>query len=376
MKTPVSGHCDSRFESVRDAFVANFDQHGEVGARVCVIAEGETVVDLWGGHTTAERVTPWSEDTLVNCMSVTKGIVALSAHLLHSRGLLDYDAPVATYWPAFAAAGKSEITVRQAMAHQASLAIIDSAVPGDIFDWDGFCDKIAAQSPNWSPCTNETYHSVTIGYITGELVRRIDGRPIQQFIREELATPLEADYYLGCTDEEIARIVPQIQNPANALMNGGLMNEKTLVQFTPFPEDPTVTLAPDYYRFGFPSGGGVAHAGGLARLFAPLAMEGSFNNIRLFSEETLRLMAEEQWNHDDSLFGNDFRVALGLLLNTPFNNWHREGNIGTAGAGGFCAFADPDNHLAFAYTPNRFTNGTGLGEEPDRLITATYAALQ
>ncbi|MEM8768922.1 MAG: serine hydrolase domain-containing protein [Pseudomonadota bacterium] len=375
MNKPIHGHCDATFEPLRQAFLANFLESGEIGARVCVIQDGQTVADLWGGYTAPDGTTEWSEETLVNCMSVTKGVVALAAHLLRERGLLDYDAPVADYWPEFAADGKCTISVREAMSHQASLAIIDSAEPGDILDWDRFVAKIAAQAPNWPPGTQESYHSVTIGYITGELVRRIDGRPIQRFIREELAEPLHADCFLGCTEEEIARIVPQLPNPANELMNGGLMNEQTLPQFVPFPEDPAFVLTPDYFRLGFPSGGGVAHAAGLARLFAPLASGGAFNGVQLYGDETLRLMAEEQWNHDDHLFGNDFRVALGLLLSTRFNDWGREGNVGTAGAGGFCAFADPENRLSFGYTPNRYSSGYGIGQEPERLIGAIYESL-
>ena len=376
MNVPLSGQCSNQFSAVEAAFAANFEHHGEIGARVSIIHEGETVVDLWGGHTTVERTTPWDADTLVNCMSVTKGVVALAAHRLRDRGLLDYDATVATYWPEFAAAGKDRITVRQAMSHQASLAIIDTAVANDILDGDGFVAKIAAQAPNWPPGTRETYHSVTIGYITGELVRRVDGRSVQQFIREELAGPLDADFFLGCRDDEIARIVAHIPNPANELMNGGLFNDKTRRQFVPFPENSAFATTPEYYRLGFPSGGGVGHANGLARLFAPLAHDGEFAGQRLFDAQTLELMAAEQWNHDDSMFGNDFRVALGLLLNTPFNDWQREGAIGTAGAGGFCAFADPRRRLSFAYTPNRFTSGAGLGDEPRRLISAMYASVE
>ncbi len=375
MKTPISGHCSDEFAAVREAFEENFASHGEIGARVAVVKDGETVLDLWGGHTTEARDIPFSDQTLINCMSVTKGVVALAAHLLRERGLLDYDAPVADYWPEFAAAGKEAITVRQAMSHQASLAIIETAKAGDILDWDGFVGKIAAQAPNWAPCANETYHSVTIGYITGELVRRIDGRSIQQFIREELAEPLGADYHLGCTDEEIERIIFQIPNPDNRLMNGGLINEDTAAQFAPFPEDQAFVFTPDYFKLGFPSGGGVAHGEALARLFAPLALGGEYNGVRLFGEETLKLMAEEQWNHDDSMFGNDFRVALGLLLNTPFNNWGREGNVGTAGAGGYCAFADPEHRFSFGYTPCRFTSGEGLGDEPLRLVNAIYESI-
>ncbi len=372
---PVSGNCIEKFSKVRDAFVDNFVSSGEVGARVAVIENGETVVDLCGGYREESRETLWDEETLVCCMSVTKGVVALAAHLLRERGLLDYNQFVSEYWPEFAQGGKENITVRQAMAHQASLAVIDSAEPGDALDWDLFTSKIAAQAPNWEPCTNETYHSVTIGYIIGELVRRIDGRNISTFVREELAGPLGADYILGCEDADLARVVPQIFNPDNELMAGGLLNEKTTSQFRPMPADPTFMGSDEFLKFGFPSGGGVSNALGLARLFAPLAQGGEHNGKTLFSDETIALMSEEQWYHDDSMFGNDFRVSLGLLLNTDFNDWGREGNVGTAGAGGYCAFSDSQNRLTFAYTPNRFTTGYGLGEEQKKLVNAMYECL-
>ena len=148
MNIPIHGHCADQFAPVRDAFVQNFAQRGEVGARVAIIRQGETVVDLWGGHTDQSCQQQWQDDTLVCTMSVSKGVVALCAHLLAARGLLDYDAPVVQYWPEFGAAGKSQITVRQAMSHQASLAIIDEAQPGDATDWETFTSKIAAQAPN------------------------------------------------------------------------------------------------------------------------------------------------------------------------------------------------------------------------------------
>jgi len=326
--SPIEGYCDDKFATVRDAFENNFKQSGEIGARVCVIQEGETVVDLLGGFVDAEKTTRWTADTLVCCISVTKGVVALAAHLLRERGQLDYDQPVAHYWPEFAANGKDAITVRQAMAHQASLAIIDNAEPGDAVDWDLFVSKIAAQAPNWAPCT----------------------------------------------DEDITRVAQHIPNADNELMTGGLINESTQNQFRPMPNDPAFLTSNEFLKIGFPSGGGVAHAEALARMFAPLALGGSYAGVTLYSEETLSLMCQQQWNHDDSLFGNDFRVALGLLLHTPFSDWVREGNVGTAGAGGFCAFADPDNRFSFGYTPNRYTNGYGLGDEPKRLMEAVYAA--
>ncbi|MEM6999445.1 MAG: serine hydrolase domain-containing protein [Pseudomonadota bacterium] len=365
----IHGHCADTFAPVKAAFAANFVEKGEVGARVAIIQRGETVVDLWGGHTDASRAQEWQENNLVCTMSVTKGVVALCAHLLASRGQLDYDQPVADYWPEFAAAGKEKITVRQAMSHQASLAIIDDAEPGDAADWLHFASKIAAQGPNWAVCTDETYHSVTIGYITGELVRRIDGRPIEQFIAEELAGPLEADFILGVDAADLGRVVRQINNPANELMNGGLINEQTAAMFAPLPvlKDPH-----DMVRMVFPSGGGVGHGLSLAKLFAPFANGGTYNGQQLFTPEVIAAASEQQWHHHDSMFGNDFRVALGLLLNIDFNYWGREGNVGTAGAGGYAAFADSENGISYGYTPNRFGTGAGLGEQHRALVDALY----
>ena len=372
LEAPIHGHCSTPFGKVKDAFVANFSDFGEVGARVAVIRDGEAVVDLWGGHTTESREAEWGADTLVCCMSVSKGITALAAHVLAERGLLNYDAPVARYWPEFAAAGKASITVREALSHRTSLGFIDSSEPGDALDWAAFTSKIAAQAPNWPPCTNETYHSVTYGYIVGEIVRRIDGRPIDRFIREELAEPLEADFILGCSDEDLERVVPQIFNPDNELMAGGLINEETLAMFRPLPEDPGFMASPDFVKAVFPSGSGVSNGLGMAKLMAPLAHGGEFNGVKLLSPRTIELASEEQWHHEDSVFGNDFRVSLGFLLDIPFNHWGREGNIGTAGGGGYTAFADPANRLSFGYSPNRFTSGSGLGRESRALIDAVY----
>ena len=306
-------------------------------------------------------------------MSVTKGVVALCAHLLASRGLLDYDKPVAEYWPDFAAQGKERISVRQAISHQASLAFIDDAEPGDAVNWEKFTRKIAVQKPNWAVASKETYHSVTIGYITGELVRRIDGRPIQQFIAEELAAPLDADFILGVDDQDFQRVVEQIPNPNNELINGGLVNEDTMSMYAPMPPD--IIGTKELTRFVFPSGGGVSNGLALAKLFAPFANGGEYNGVELFTAEIIAAASEEQWHHLDYKFGNDFRVALGLLLNIDFNYWGREGNVGTAGGGGYAAFADPLNGISYGYTPNRFNSGPGLGDQHRHLVNALYESL-
>ena len=373
---PISGICHDQFEELGAAFRSNFTERGEIGARVSVIKDGEIVVDLCGGYTTESKDQRWDEETLVCCMSVTKGVVALAAHVLAERGELDYDAAVSKYWPEFGQKGKSTLTVRQAMSHRVSLAIIDKAEPGDILDWDLFAAKIAAQEPNWEPLTNETYHSVTFGYIVGEIVRRIDGRSIQQFIREELAEPLGAEFILGCSNEDLARVVLPITNPESEMMaDGGMINERTAAMFAPYPDSQDPTGPIKLLTTGFPSGGGVSNALGIARLFSPLATGGKYNGVTLFSPDTIHLMSEEQWHKKDYLFGNEFRVALGLLLDCPHHYWGREGNIGSAGAGGYSVFADPKNGTSFGYTPNRYTSGPGLGDEERQLVNALYRCL-
>ena len=373
---PIHGVCPPAFTPVLDAFAANFATMGEVGARVTVLRDGETVVDLCGGHTTAARERAWDKRTLVCCMSVSKGVTALAAHLLADRGRLDYEAPVARYWPEFAQNGKQSITVRQALGHQASLGIIESAEPGDVLDWNRYVSKIAAQAPNWPPGTNECYHSLTYGFIIGEIVRRIDGRSIDGFIAAEIAAPLDADFILGCSDADLERVVAQIPNPDNELVSGGgLFNANTMRLFNGLPADPEFRNSPAWVKTVMPSGGGVSNALGLARIFAPLASGGRVKGKPFLSSTTIEKASARAWHHNDSVFGNEFRVALGLLLHCEFSNFGRDGNVGSAGAGGYTVFADPEHRITFAYTPNRFTTGHGLGEQPARLIDATYRCL-
>jgi CubicO group peptidase (beta-lactamase class C family) len=373
----LEGHCERRFETLEQAFRENFTDHGEVGARVTVIQDGSTVVDRWGGFGDAERTSPWREDTLVCTMSVSKGVSALCAHRLADRGELDYAAPVSSYWPEFAQNGKGEITVEQLLAHLAALNMIDAAEPDDVFDWNGFVRKIEAQKPNWEPGTKGTYHSVTYGFLVGELVRRVSGKPIERFVRDEVAGPLRADFVLGATDADLERWVPQIPNPKSELVIRLLSAQSEELQrvYKPFPSDPMAPLKPDYFRSVMPSANGISNAAGLARLFAPLATDGAFDGYRLFSPGTLARATAEQWHYPDPIFGDDFRCGMGLLLHTPFSYFGREGNVGSAGAGGYTVFADPEHRLSFAYTPNRFTSGEGLGDESRRLVDALYACL-
>ncbi len=208
----VSGFYDPQFERVAEEFVRNFQERGEVGASVCIKLEGETVVDLWGGIARPDTQTPWVEDTLSVIWSTTKGATALCAHILASRGLLDLDAPVTTYWPEFGQAGKENISVKMLLNHQSGLpALSEPLPPGAFYDWELMVRMLEKQAPFWTPGSMHGYHAFTFGWLVGELVRRISGKSLGTFFREEVAEPLGLDFWIGLPEEledRVAVIIP------------------------------------------------------------------------------------------------------------------------------------------------------------------------
>ncbi|MGH8336250.1 MAG: serine hydrolase domain-containing protein, partial [Gammaproteobacteria bacterium] len=204
---PIQGECDPRFARVRQVFADNFDQRGEVGAAVAVTVDGRPVIDLWGGYADAARTQPWQRDTLVNVWSTTKGLCALCAHRLADQGKLDFDAPVAKYWPEFAAAGKANIPVKYLLNHKAGMAAIRAPLKhDDIFSWEKVTSELARQEPWWEPGAKHGYHAITFGWLVGEVVRRISGKSLVTYFREEIAGPLGADAYIGLPASLDARV--------------------------------------------------------------------------------------------------------------------------------------------------------------------------
>jgi len=208
MTTAIETHgaCDSRFNAVKDAFAENFPAHGEVGAAVAVMVDGEIVVDLWAGHADAARTRSWERDTIVNVYSTTKGMTTICAHRLVDQGLLDVDAPVAKYWPEFAQAGKEDLPVSYLLSHRAGLPAIKEILPkGSLFQWDTMTAALARQEPWWEPGTKHGYHILTYGWLVGEVVRRITGKSLGTYFREEIAEPLSLDFHIGLAAEHDAR---------------------------------------------------------------------------------------------------------------------------------------------------------------------------
>lgn len=375
----IHGTCDPAFQEVRDEFERNFTERGDVGASVCVIVNGETVVDLWGGLADPETGKPWERDTLVSLMSVTKGATALSAHMLHDRGLLDFDAPVTEYWPEFGKHGKDGITVRMLLNHQAGLPAIRKPVPeGKFFDWEWVIAALEDERLFWEPGTSAGYHALTFGFLVGELIRRVSGKSLGTFVRDEIAGPLSLDFWIGLPDSEHHRVSPLILDLDNPMLQ--------LLEADPDPESPFRLAfvnnggilmpggidSPEAYRAELGSAGGLATARAVAGLYAPLAIGGSIDGLRLVEPETLDLVgrAGSALMVDATVKIPLGRYALGFDKDVS-DIGLPESAFGHVGWGGANGFADPSCGLAFGYTMNHM-NTT---ERWESLARAAYRAI-
>ncbi len=313
----VEGHCADRFAGVREAFAANLDEGLDTGASVAVALDGELVVDLWGGSADPEGGEPWRADTITNVWSTTKPMTALCAFILADHGDLDVDAPVARYWPEFAAAGKEEVLVRHLMAHTSGLSGWDAPLTApDLYDWERCTSLLAAQAPWWAPGTASGYHAVTQGYLVGEVVRRITGETLGGFFASEVAGPLGADFHIGLADEHHARVARVIPPPGRLL--DGLARDglawRTLGN-PPLTAD--ASWEPAWRRAEIPAANGHGNARSVARVQSVLACGGAARGVRLLSEEGCDTVFREQANGTDLVLGMPLRLGVGYGINSP-----------------------------------------------------------
>ncbi len=377
----IDGFVAPGFEPVRDAFEANFRDRGELGAACAAYQGGELIVDLWGGHRDAARRRPWERDTLVLVYSTSKGLAAMTLALAHSRGLLDYDATVAGYWPEFAAAGKHAITVRQLLAHQAGLCAIDERLdPAKIGDPDVMAALLARQRPAWEPGTRQGYHALSLGWYESELLRRIDPRrrSLGRFFAEEVAAPLELEFYFGLPASVPAERVATIKGAGvvGALMHPRGMPAAMLAAFLR-PSSLTSRVfgnprlrttagldAPAYRAVEIPAGGGIGQVRSVARAYGELATGGRGLG---FAERTLAELSAPPTPPSagtrDLVLMADASFSLGFARPSHgFRFGSSDRAFGHPGAGGSFAFADPDLGLGFAYAPNQL--GFHLRDDP------------
>lgn len=381
----VQGTVDPRFERVREAFLRNFAEAGELGASVHVIVGGKVVVDLWGGIADRESGRPWERDTLVNVWSSTKGVLATAAHMLVDRGLLDLDAPVARYWPEFAQQGKEAIPVRWLLSHQAGLPVIDGdeGLPAlACQDWGTMTRALAATKPQWEPGTNHGYHTVTFGWLVGEVVRRVTGELPGDFIRREIAEPLGAPFYLGTPDEVHPQIATLESQPAAVAATPAVApGPRSLAARSMLLATPALAGHPNsagWRRAQMPAMNGHASARGLAQIYSALALDGSAGGVTLMRPATLDRAHTVQAEGPDAVLVMKTRRSLGFMHPVrEYGDQRGPDAFGHNGAGGSMAFADRTRRVAFGYVMNRMWQGGPMTPDPraQRLAGAVYAAL-
>jgi len=375
----VEGLCAPGWEPVRKAFRASFTRGEERGASVAVTRHGEPVVDLWGGDADGAG-RPWERDTLVNVYSLTKTMAALCTLMLADRGQVDLDAPVATYWPAFAANGKDGILLRHVLGHTAGVSGFDPPLPvDDLYDWDLVCDRLAAQAPWWEPGTASGYHALTQGHILGEVLRRVDGRTMGTFFREEVAEPLGADFHLGLPRSEehrVAEMVPPRDDGGRTATIGpdASIGARTLASC---PHDGTESNTRAWREAEIPAAGGTGNARSVARIHSALALGGEVDGVRLLSGATVDRIFEVQADGPDLVLGRPMRFGMGFGLigpSTPLSPNERAFFWG--GWGGSMAVIDLDAEVSIAYAMNRMAD-VPLGDmRAVSVIFAAYAALK
>jgi CubicO group peptidase (beta-lactamase class C family) len=374
----ISGIVKPGFEPVRKVFIENFTYRNELGAACCIYYQGEKVVDLWGGIRNKATGEPWEEDTMVVVHSTTKGLSAMALALLHSRGLLDYEERVSTYWPEFAQQGKEKITVRQLLGHQAGLAALDAPVDRAVVaDLDRLAVALAQQKPAWEPGTRQGYHAISLGFYEGELLRRVDPqhRSLGQFFQDEIASPLDLDFYIRLPEEitnsrlatyYIAKLPEMIIKGKRrfllAFFSPGTLTHRAFWK-NPGPSLPFDAQHIYSRNLEVPSQGGVGTARAIARAYSVFATGGK---VLQLSQETLQaLMASAvppRYGFYDVCLKREWQLSLGFAkpcLGYPYAN---PSAFGTPGAGGSFGFADPQAGVGYAYILNQ--GGPQQGGDP------------
>ncbi len=371
----VHGFVPEKFGAVRDVLAANLASGADVGACFTAMLDGEVLVDIWGGHQDEERTKPWEKDTIINVWSITKTMSFLCAHMLADRGDLDFHAPVAKYWPEFAANGKANIEVRHVMSHSAGLSGWQEPISGEDFqDHEKLASLLAAQAPWWAPGTQSGYHAISQGYLLGEIVKRVTGVSLGTFFRTEVAEPLGADFHIGTPaecDDRVALVIP----PSAPLSTADVDAES--VAFRTFSNpvtSATLSHSIGWRRAEIPAAGGHGNSRSVALVQSIISGGGQRNGKRFLSEAGVQRIFEEQTNGMDLVLGVETRYGLGYGLSNATRPLP-ETTCFWGGWGGSLILCDPTSKLTICYVMNRMAEGTTGDERGAGLAMATYMAL-
>ena len=399
----VNGFCEENFLDAKSIFEESINSGFELGGAICIEVEGKKVLDLWGGHLDHERTEPWRENTIVNVFSTTKGIAAICLLQLIEKGLLDLDKPVADYWPEFAQNGKENIPVRYLFCHKSGLCGVREPLQSGAFsNWDLICDELAKQEPLWEPGSAHGYHAITYGHLVGELLRRIDGRTIGTYFREEIAEPLDLDFWIGLPDSEFHRVsdiypskpsplqflfpliakLPRflLPGPTKFLVDFGDTSKPVGAAFNNPPISSNEGMEANTKKWRnaeIPAANGHATARSIAKLYGVLANGGSLDDFHLLSPETIEKGRETQSDGKDLVLGGmHTRFGLGFMLGTENVSMGPNPNaFGHGGAGGSLGFSDPDNHISLGFVMNQMHPGITAWKTATDVAESVYKSL-
>jgi CubicO group peptidase (beta-lactamase class C family) len=374
----VNGHCSERFEGVRDALAEKLASGDELGASIVINIDGEVVADMWGGFCDEARTVPWTEDTITNVWSTTKTITSLAALMLVDRGQLDVYAPIARYWPEFGANGKQDIEVRHLLSHTSGVSGWEQPfLTQDMYDWEKSTSQLASQPPWWEPGSASGYHAQNQGHMVGEIILRITGKSLKQFVAEEIAGPLGADFQIGALERDWGRIADVVPPPPLPFdMDAIDMASPAFKTMTgPVPDAAAANTA-GWRHADMGALNGHGNARSVARIMSALALGGEVDGIRLLGPQTIDLIFDEQSNGVDLVLGVPLRFGIGyglpLLETVPYLPDNRICFWG--GWGGSVIAMDLDRRMTISYMMNKMGPGVIGSDRSEAYVRAIYAA--
>ena len=399
----ISGYCDDNFTEARNIFEKSISSGFELGGSIAVEVQGKKVIDLWGGYLDHTQSKAWEENTLVNVFSTTKGIAAICLLQLIEKGLLDIEKPVCEYWPEFSVNGKENIPVKYLFCHKAGLCGVREPLESGAFsNWDLITSELAKQEPLWEPGTAHGYHAITYGHLVGELLRRIDGRTIGQYFKEEIAEPLNLDFWIGLPDSEFDRVsdiypskpgplqylfplltkLPRFMLPGRAkfLLDFGDTSKPVGAAFNnpPISSNRGMEANTKQWRNAeIPAANGHGTARSIAKLYGILANGGSRDGIHVLSPETIEKGRQTQSDGKDLVLGGmRTRFGLGFMLGTENVSMGPNPNaFGHGGAGGSLGFSDPDNNISLGFVMNQMHQGITAWKTATDVAESVYKTL-
>ncbi len=372
----VQGFAHDRFAATKEVLAANLASGADIGASFCATIDGETVVDIWGGHADPEKTRPWQSDTIINVYSTTKTMTALTALLLADRGAIDFTKPVAHYWPEFAANGKERVTVAHLMSHSAGLSGWKEPMQkADFYDWDKCTTLLAAQAPFWEPGTKPGYHAITQGYLVGEVVRRVTGKSLGTVFREEIAEPMGADFHIGLPASEDHRVADLQPPPPGAAVGDASTSDLVRNMATNPGIDVMETRKRAWRAAEIPAAGGTGNARSVAEIHTILANGGTVRGKQFMSEAGCRKLLECQVEGTDMILGIPVRFGLGFGLNGGMTPLPNDSCCYWGGYGGSIIIIDMENRATYSYVMNKMEGTTSGDVRGFGLVMAVMQAM-